>query len=247
MTENSQSSGPGMGLIIGGVVVLAAAAGAAWYFLAGPGAASGAGAGGSTAGVQVDEAFATTDTLGSTGGLSTVFYEYDQVLGDIDAPVVIFEYASWTCPHCRTFHASTFEQVIRPRVEDGTVKFVQREILRNLSDIRVSLAARCEGIDLYQAADSLFPNQQRYSVSQSEAIDAAIVTLLSDQGMTAEKYAQCATDSDMTQWLSARSSEAGELGATGTPSVFMNGRKIELNQMDRLDDLINQAAERALN
>ena len=32
----------------------------------------------------------------------------EMVLGSEDAPVVLIEYASFTCPHCRTFHDDSF-------------------------------------------------------------------------------------------------------------------------------------------
>ena len=38
------------------------------------------------------------------GGLGTGIYEWDVVLGDPEAPVVMTEYASMTCGHCGNFH-----------------------------------------------------------------------------------------------------------------------------------------------
>ena len=32
----------------------------------------------------------------------------EMVLGNEDAPVVLIEYASFTCPHCRNFHEDSF-------------------------------------------------------------------------------------------------------------------------------------------
>ena len=35
----------------------------------------------------------------------------DMVMGSADAPVEIIEYASFTCPHCASFHADTFKKL----------------------------------------------------------------------------------------------------------------------------------------
>lgn len=35
----------------------------------------------------------------------------DIIIGDVDAPVTVFEYSSLACPYCATFHKENFEKL----------------------------------------------------------------------------------------------------------------------------------------
>ena len=45
----------------------------------------------------------------------------EMVLGDPDAPIEVIEYASYTCPHCASFHANQFPQIKANYIETGKV------------------------------------------------------------------------------------------------------------------------------
>ena len=69
----------------------------------------------------------------------------EMVLGDADAPVTIIEYASYTCPHCRRFHETTFKNIMKDYVETGKVRFVYREVYFDRFGLWASIVARCGG------------------------------------------------------------------------------------------------------
>ena len=62
----------------------------------------------------------------------------EKVLGPVDAPVTVVEYASFTCPHCAFFHNTIFDDFKLKFIDTGKVRFIFREFLRNGADVGVS-------------------------------------------------------------------------------------------------------------
>ena len=52
----------------------------------------------------------------------------EMILGSLDAPVEVIEYASYTCPHCANFHSGVFKDLKADYIDTGKVKFVYREV-----------------------------------------------------------------------------------------------------------------------
>ena len=49
-------------------------------------------------------------------------------LGPADAKVKVIEYASFTCPHCANFHATTYPQLKAEYIDTGKIRFEYREV-----------------------------------------------------------------------------------------------------------------------
>ena len=69
----------------------------------------------------------------------------DLVLGKADAPVTIIEYASMTCPHCATFHKTTYPALKTKYIDTGKVRFIFREFPLDDLAVAASMLARCAG------------------------------------------------------------------------------------------------------
>ena len=65
--------------------------------------------------------------------------------GSADAKVEIIEYASYTCPHCASFHAGPYKDLKKDYVDTGKVKFVYREVYFDRFGLWASMIARCAG------------------------------------------------------------------------------------------------------
>ena len=52
----------------------------------------------------------------------------EMTLGSEEAEVHIVEYASYTCPHCATFHTEIYPRLKKDYIETGKVRFTYREI-----------------------------------------------------------------------------------------------------------------------
>ena len=245
MSENQSSSQPNMLLIGGGIIVVLALAIAGYFMLNSNGdqAASSVEPSASVASPYL----ISTSEFGNDGGFGTGLFTLDKVEGLADAPVTIIEYASWTCPACRAFHATDYKNSIKPAIEAGHVKFVTRDLLRNAIDFRATLAARCEGVDFVEATDLLFNNQPAYSVNSMEQVDAALIQILSPVGMDVQKYAACLTDTEMGNFVKAVSDDASSRRINVTPTIFVNGNRVGDSDRQDFGAFLTKQIERATN
>ena len=69
----------------------------------------------------------------------------DMEMGSDDAPITIIEYASYTCPHCASFHKNVFPSLRKNYIETGKVKFIYREVYFDGPGRWAALLARCGG------------------------------------------------------------------------------------------------------
>lgn len=245
MSENQSSSQPNMLLIGGGIIVVLALAIAGYFMLNSNGdqAASSVEPSASVASPYL----ISTSEFGNDGGFGTGLFTLDKVEGRADAPVTIIEYASWTCPACRAFHATDYKNSIKPAIAAGQVKFVTRDLLRNAIDFRATLAARCEGVDFVEATDLLFNNQPAYSVNSMEQVDAALIQILSPVGMDVQKYAACLTNTDMGNFVKAVSDDASSRRINVTPTIFVNGNRVGDSDRQDFGAFLTKQIERATN
>lgn len=92
----------------------------------------------------------------------------DFSLGSPDAKVKMVEYASFTCPHCANFHATTFKELKRDYIDTGKVHFTLREVYFDRYGLWAALIARCGGeMKYFGIHDMLFDQQQDWAASDN--------------------------------------------------------------------------------
>ena len=69
----------------------------------------------------------------------------EMVMGSEDAPITIIEYASFTCPHCASFHENVLAPLKADYVDTGKVKFVFRDVYFDRYGLWASMVARMKG------------------------------------------------------------------------------------------------------
>lgn len=166
----------------------------------------------------------------------------DMVMGNPDADVTVTEYASYTCPHCASFHAGPFKQLKADYIDTGKIKFVYREVFFDRPGLWASMVARCGGEDRFFGINDLIYKGQSEWARAGEP--AAIVEELRKIGRLAgldnEKLEGCLQNAEMAQTLVAWSQENTERdGVQATPSLMINGtthRNMAYSQLQTLID-----------
>ena len=88
----------------------------------------------------------------------------EMAIGSADAPITIYEYASYTCPHCATFHEGTFKKIKKNYIDTGKVRFVYREVYFDRFGLWASLVSRCGGPEkFFGITDLIFEGQADWS------------------------------------------------------------------------------------
>ena len=160
--------------------------------------------------------------LASDGGLGTGVYENETYEGSPDAPIVLIEYASLTCPHCAAFHREGYP-LLKPFIEAGQLAYVHRDFPLDGVAYRAALAARClQGEAYFAAIEALYENQRDWRGGGNE--DELAVEISSLTGQSVEEYKACVGDQTNQQTIIERYNTAVEdLGVDGTPRIFING------------------------
>lgn len=170
----------------------------------------------------------------------------EMVLGNRDADVTVVEYASFTCPHCASFHAGAFKDLKKDFIDTGKIKFVYREVFFDRQGLWAAIVARCgEGAEnrYFGIADMIYENQRAWARQEDPA---AIVESLrrfgKTAGLTDAQLDQCFTDADAAQKLYARYlQQAEEDGVTSTPTFIIDGTRHSNMTYSEMADLINAA------
>lgn len=149
----------------------------------------------------------------------------EMTIGAEDAPVTIVEYASFTCPHCRTWHENVFKELKKDYIDTGKVKFVFREVYFDRYGLWAGMVARCgEGQRYFGIVDLIFENQQSWTQGEPVQIADNLKKFGLVAGLDSETLETCMTDGAKAQALTTVYQEnATADGIRSTPSFVING------------------------
>ena len=147
----------------------------------------------------------------------------DLVLGKADAPVTIVEYASMTCPHCASFHKTTYPALKSKYIDTGKVRFVFREFPLDDLAVAASMLARCAGGEKSMAMiDVLFASQDKWAVRDPIP---ALLQIAKQAGFTQASFDTCLKDQKLyNDILAVRERGSKEFKVESTPTLFVNGK-----------------------
>jgi protein-disulfide isomerase len=150
-------------------------------------------------------------------------------IGRADAPITIYEFADFQCPHCGEF-AAFIEPLIRQNlVETGKARYVFYEFPLGFKWSFLSArAGRCANAQgkFWEMHGILFGRQRQWSFDP-DATAQFVEYARTIPGLDAGKFEQCVR-SDQFQKEVSESGQLGQsLGVQGTPTLFVNGRKVE--------------------
>jgi protein-disulfide isomerase len=152
----------------------------------------------------------------------------DLIIGPADAKVKITEYASYTCPHCATFHDAVFKPLKADYIDTGKVQFTFREVYFDRYGLWASMIARCGGDMRYFGISAmLMEKQQEWAASDDPLVVVNnLKTIGRAAGMEDAAMQTCLEDAAMAQAMVATSQEnmaADQI--EGTPTLMINGTK----------------------
>ncbi|MFT7593353.1 MAG: protein-disulfide isomerase [Paracoccaceae bacterium] len=153
----------------------------------------------------------------------------DMVQGSEDAPVTIIEYASYTCPHCASFHEGPFKQLKKDYIDTGKVKFIYREVYFDRYGLWASMIARCGGPEkFFGISDLIFAGQSNWSrAGDASTIVDELRKIGRLAGIENDTLEACLQDGTKAKTLVAWYQEKAEAdGIDSTPSFIINGKPV---------------------
>lgn len=150
----------------------------------------------------------------------------DMVLGNAESKVTLIEYASYTCPHCASFHAGSFKQLKTDFIDTDKIKFVYREVYFDRPGLWASMVARCGGAEkFFGISDLIYKGQSDWARAGEPAeIVEALRKIGRLAGLNSDELESCLQNAEMAQTLVAWSQENMERDdVQATPSLMING------------------------
>ncbi|MEM7768459.1 MAG: thioredoxin domain-containing protein [Pseudomonadota bacterium] len=175
----------------------------------------------------------------------------DMVMGDPDAPVTLIEYASVTCGACYQFHFDVMPTIKERFVDTGQVKYIFREFPTAPAQVAVAgfAVARCAGPDKYfDVVDDLFVSQPGIIEAARQGVwIQAIQAVAARHGIEGEEaFEACVNDRDIRQTIADIFLAGQDLGVDATPTLFLQGEKLEPSIRSRTPDGLSALIEAEL-
>jgi protein-disulfide isomerase len=149
----------------------------------------------------------------------------DKFIGKANAPVTIVEYGSMTCPVCAKFHADALPKVKKAYIDKGKVRLVYREFPIGRSAAAATMAVRCvDDKNYFKAIDKFYATQKEW-VAQEVKKDE-IFKVVQPLGVKREKFDACLGDQKLNDALVQVKQRGRNYGVAGTPTFYVNGRKM---------------------
>ena len=187
-----------------------------------------------------DEALAQT-----VSGLHDNIELEDRVLGDVNAPVTIIEYASMTCPHCKSFHDKVLPEIKKNYIDTGKAKLILRPFpfdkdRRGEAAFMLALCAPKEAY--YPMLDAIFGIQTALRTSPNVVADLRQITKLA--GMSEQQFNDCLSEKNQDTYkkmIDARNRAVRDFKVQSTPTVFVNDKKLGDSTLKTLQEAIEAA------
>jgi protein-disulfide isomerase len=216
----------------GAVGLLTAAPALAWHDTQLGRPQSGAAPRGQPSGPQAEENFGTIPLR-----------ETDFVLGADDAPITLIKYASLTCPHCASFHASTAAELKRDHIPEGRVRYIHRHSPLDQLALAGAMLLHCGNGSqewFFALLDMLYSEQSDWATA-ADPIDA-LRRLAARTGLNAEEFNACLSDQALADRILEERAEGVEtFGVRSTPTLLVNGARFSGSlSMAQLDTIMER-------
>lgn len=145
----------------------------------------------------------------------------DHVLGHADAPNIIIDYFSFTCPYCANFNAAVLPKVRAEWVDTGKARLVMRHFPSD--QVATHAAQIAEGVGpmrFFQATDTLFRTQSDWLTAPDP--DAELLKSLIGLGISPQQAASFVADDRLLDKVVADVVGGRTLRVKGTPALFIN-------------------------
>ncbi len=156
--------------------------------------------------------------------------------GSQEALVEVVEFSDFQCPYCSRL-AKSFKEI--QAEEPGLFRYTFKQLPMSFHKhargaAKAHLCAGRQG-KFWEMHDLLFQNQKKLNPKQLEGYALSL-------GVDMESFIHCLKDPQIEEQIQREEAEAKALGATGTPTYFVNGwRQLGATSKDKLIGILRKA------
>ena len=141
----------------------------------------------------------------------------DPVLGPADAPITIVEFSDFNCPYCEKWHVETFEPLLAAYPDQ--IRFVYRDFpITSAESLVAAQAAQCAGDQ-----DAYWPFHDALLSGGLDLGRQAYEEYATRLGLNVQALLACIDSEKYRSEVESDARYAASLGASGTPTFFING------------------------
>ncbi len=172
------------------------------------------------------------------------------ILGNVNAPRKLTEYASYTCSHCATFEATEAPKIKAQLVANGKASFEIRNLVRDQYDLTLAMLAHCGGKAKFFGNHRYLMANQKAILARTDLVSAATLQKLrsrdldgflvgtytdmklsdftAKRGITDAQAKACLADKTTLQKILDMTHEAGSTyGINATPAILVDDKLAE--------------------
>ena len=187
------------------------------------------------------------------------------IVGNPNAPIKLVEYGSRLCPTCGALAREGFAPLLDKYVKTGKVSFEYREFLvHGAPDLPPALLGNCTDAStffpileqMYQAQEGFntklqaMPQPMQQQLQTAKPVDAirimaeqmGLVDFAKQRGIPEAKARACLADmKQIDRWTKQTQDKSADGTVTGTPTLILNGKKIDALSWGQLEPLLKAA------
>jgi len=153
------------------------------------------------------------------------------VIGKNDAKVTMVEFTDYQCPFCSRFYTTAYKTIKEKYINTGKLKVILKD--QPLTQLHPNAklaanAARCGGDQGKQEAmhDQLFGKQADWASLSNDDATKKFGDLAKEVGLDGNKLTDCIKSGKFNKAIEADAALGLKVGASGTPTFFVNKKTI---------------------
>ncbi len=170
----------------------------------------------------------------------------DWIRGNKNGTVTLVEYSDFQCPACRAAEPVVAELVQK---YGDTIRVVYRHYPLNALHAHAEEAARAAEAagrqgKFWEMHDMLFENQARWAAENNP--ETLFVTYAQQLALDTNKFLSDFDATEIRQKITAQQAGGDRAKITATPTFFLNGKGVNLQNFGDLVDMVGAAVEKTI-
>lgn len=187
--------------------------------------------------------------------------------GNPNAPIKLVEYGSRTCPTCGAFAAEGVEPLRRDWIASGKLSYEFRDFLiHGVPDLSLALLNQCLPVGrFFPMLDQMFASQKTFDAPLHKLIETqpkvvegwqqlpppqaatkfaealGMIPFMKARGLPEAQARRCLANPALIKGVADAYASGAKAGVQGTPSFFINGRRVRAFTWDQLQPELRAA------
>ncbi|MDN5247553.1 MAG: thioredoxin domain-containing protein [Wolbachia endosymbiont of Tyrophagus putrescentiae] len=155
----------------------------------------------------------------------------DKFLGDVNAPVIVIEYAALTCYYCSLFHKNILPQIKSEYIDKGKVLYVFRHFPLDYRALKSAMLGRCytRQEDYFNFIRAVFDSIDAWNYSNASDL-SLLQKIAALSNLKKDTFDRCIDDKvAMDKIVNDKFLAINKLGVEASPVFFIKLNKSKSN------------------